>query len=217
MKISEKNTAPALSSSRPRALRSVAARVPKRVKKILLRCYWPLKELSEHFGEYALELVGHVPSHGFRLFFYRAIGRMDIGRETSVHRGCRFYSPKQVHISHNTVINRDVLLDGRRQLVIGSNVSISEGTVILTLEHAVDAPDFALQGGQVTIQDYVFVGAYARILPGVTIGEGAAIGVGAVVTRDVAPYTVVGGVPARYIRERSRDLAYTLRHRKPFG
>lgn len=206
-----------LCRSWPAALRWVAARVPRCVKATLLRFYWRLKELAEHFGEYALELAGYVPWHGFRLFWCKAIGRMDIGRETSIHRGCRFYSPSQVHIGHNTVINRDVLLDGRRQLIIGNNVSISEGTVILTLEHAVDAPDFALQGSQVTIQDYVFVGAYARILPGVTIGEGAAVGVGAVVTRDVAPYTVVGGVPARYIRERSRDLAYTLQHRKPLG
>jgi maltose O-acetyltransferase len=61
------------------------------------------------------------------------------------------------------------------------------------------------------------VGTRALILPGVTIGEGAVVAAGAVVTRDVEPYTIVGGVPARFLRQRSRDLEYELNYRKRFG
>jgi len=214
---SENSTADTLSASWPTPLRWVALRLPGLLKTALLRRYWPLKEWGEHFSEYLLEQIGHIPWHNFRLLCYRIIGRVRIGSEASIHRGCRFYNSKQVVIGDHTIINRDVLLDGRSGLVIGNNVSISEGTVILTLGHAIDAPDFALQGDKVTVEDYVFVGSYARILPGVTIGEGAVVGVGAVVTRDVAPYTVVGGVPAHHIRSRSHDLTYTLQYRKPFG
>ncbi len=115
------------------------------------------------------------------------------------------------------MINRDVLLDGRKGLRIGNNVSISEGAVILTLEHDPNSPDFANRGATVQIEDYVFVGARAIILPAVTVCRGAVVAAGAVVTHDVAPYTIVGGVPARPISERSRDLHYQLDYRKFLG
>jgi maltose O-acetyltransferase len=142
---------------------------------------------------------------------------MSIGQGSSIHRHCRVYKPTQVKIGRNTVVNYGVLLDGRGGLDIGDVVSISEGTMILTSSHDVDSPDFAYVCDGVTIGDYAFIGSRAQILPGVTIGEGAVVGAGAVVTRDVAPYTVVGGVPARYIRDRARNLSYRLHHRKPFG
>jgi acetyltransferase-like isoleucine patch superfamily enzyme len=127
------------------------------------------------------------------------------------------YHPYRIRIGDYSVINYGVLLDGRRGLHIGDNVSISEGVVVLTLGHDVDDPGFALKGAPVSIEDYVFLGSYARVLPGVTIGEGAAVGVGAVVTRDVDPYTVVAGVPAKRIRDRSLVLTYRLQHQKRFG
>lgn len=206
-----------LSSSWSPAGRWVAARMPSGIKQAILRRYWPLKELHEHWVEYLLELIGYVPVHAIRIFVYKHIGKVTIGPQSSIHRRCRFYAPWRVTIGHNTVINRDVLLDGRSSLVIGNNVSISEGTIILSLGHDVDAPDFALKGSQVTIEDYVFIGSYARILPSVTIGRGAVIGVGAVVTKDISPYTVAAGIPAQRIRERSCDLTYMLHYRKPFG
>jgi len=102
-------------------------------------------------------------------------------------------------------------------LYIGSNVSISEGTAIFTLEHDPNSPTFDNRGAPVRIADYVFLGARAIVLPGVTIGEGAVVGAGAVVTRDVAPFTIVAGVPAKPIGQRSRDLAYSLDYRKFLG
>ena len=59
------------------------------------------------------------------------------------------------------------------------------------------------------IEDYVWVATRATVLPGVTIGEGAVVAAGAVVTKDVEPYTIVGGVPARSIGVRNRALSYT--------
>ena len=128
-----------------------------------------------------------------------------------------FTAHPAVQIGANTVINRDVLLDGRMGLVIGDNVSVSEGVAIFTLEHDPNSPDFANRGAPVRIADRAFIGARAIILPGVTVGEGAVVAAGAVVTHDVPPYTIVGGVPARPIGERRRDLSYTLDYRKFLG
>jgi maltose O-acetyltransferase len=196
---------------------ALAASLPKPVKKTILASYWPLKALVEDFQDYTAEVVGHVPLHAFRLWWFRHICRVEIGAQSSIHRKCRMYRPNQIVIGDHSVINYGVLLDGRGGLNIGDNVSISEGTIILTMGHDIDAPDFRLKGGRVMIDDYVFIGSYTRILPGVTVGEGAVVGVGSVVTKDVDPYTVVGGVPARYIRDRSQDLSYQLHHRKRFG
>ena len=142
---------------------------------------------------------------------------MAIGSHNSVHRGCRFYRPTGVRISTHTVINRDVLLDGRMGLVIGANVSISEGVAIFTLEHAPNNPTFETQGAPVHIGDRVFVGARAILLPRVAIGEGAVVAAGAVVTHDVEPFAIVAGVPARPIGQRRQDLTYTLDYRKFLG
>ncbi|MFC1922180.1 acyltransferase [Chloroflexota bacterium] len=176
-----------------------------------------MKAFIEDIQDYSSELVGHVPVHAIRMMWYRWFCRIKVGKNSSIHRHCRMYRPYKIEIGNNSIINYGVLLDGRKGLIIKDNVSISEGTVILTLGHDIDDPMFALKGGKVLIEDYVFIGAYARILPGVKIGRGSAVAAGSVVTREVDPFTVVGGVPARFIRKRNHELAYRLYFRKRFG
>lgn len=188
-------------------------RAPLRLKLFFSRWYWRWVDARDYF----IELVGAIPSHAVRLFFYRRLFGVAIGEATSIHRHCRFYRPCGVSIGAHSVINRDVLLDGRTGLRIGDNVSISEGSQILTLEHDPNSPDFGWRGAPVAIADRVFLGARAIVLPGATVGEGAVVAAGAVVTHDVEPYTIVGGVPARPIGHRRRDLTYQITYRKFLG
>jgi acetyltransferase-like isoleucine patch superfamily enzyme len=187
-------------------------RMPKGLRQSLVRIYWLRNDLRDFWAE----AIGWAPSHHVRLFLYRLLG-VRIGKKTSIHRGCRFYAPRGVTIGDHSVINRQVLLDGRSGLEVGQNVSISEGAMILTLEHDPNSPEFAARGGKVTIQDYCFVGARAIVLPGVTMGCGSGAAAGAVGTRDIPEYQIVGGVPARQIGQRSRDLRYSLNYRKFLG
>jgi maltose O-acetyltransferase len=96
-------------------------------------------------------------------------------------------------------------------------VSIGPEASILTLGHDPQSPDFADRGGAVTIGDRAWIGFRALVLPGVTIGEGAVIAAGAVVTKDVPPYTIVGGNPAREIGQRTDQLEYRLAYRPWLG
>lgn len=186
---------------------------PHWLKLFMSRWYWRWTDARDYF----IELVGVIPSHFLRLFLCRRLFGVKIGKATSIHRACRFYRPAGVFIGRNSVVNRGVLLDGRSGLSIGNNVSISEGCCLITLEHDPNSPDFTFRGAPIQIEDYVFVGAQAMILPGVTIGKGAVIGARAVVTKDVAPYTIVAGVPAKPIGKRNHDLTYTLNYRKFLG
>jgi maltose O-acetyltransferase len=89
-------------------------------------------------------------------------------------------------------------------------VSISPDVTILTAQHLHDDATFALTSRPVVVEDHVWIGTRATILPGVTVGRGAVVATGSVVTKDVAPLDIVGGVPARPIGRRNIDPEYVL-------
>jgi len=158
--------------------------------------------------------VSRFPNERVRAAYLRRVLKVSIGQQT--HVSMRWFVtgyPVRAHVSigNNCVINREVYLDGRVGVVIGNNVNVSFQTCILSLHHDHNSPSFAAVGAVVTIHDHAWIGARATLLPGVTIGEGAVVAAGAVVTRDVAPYEVVGGVPAKKIAERNRDIQYLTR------
>jgi acetyltransferase-like isoleucine patch superfamily enzyme len=105
-------------------------------------------------------------------------------------------------------------LDGRGTLRIGNNVNISSYTIIEAGSH--HFVTFADHYAPIVIEDHVWVGTRALILQGVTVGEGAIVAAGSVVTRSVPPYTIVAGVPARKIGERPKEIAYRLIGRQRF-
>lgn len=160
-------------------------------------------------------MIGKIPFHFIRdPFLNWYLGAYGAG--ASVQMGCRFLNGRKVYIGAGSVINFGCLLDGRvHEIRIGENVSLGPEASILTLGHDPRSPEFTNQGGDVQIGDRAWICYRAIILPGVTIGEGAVVGAGAVVTRDVESYSIVGGNPARKIGQRPASLSYELNY-KPF-
>ncbi|MEK7177769.1 MAG: acyltransferase [Patescibacteria group bacterium] len=159
---------------------------------------------------YKLHLIGCVPSHNFRKFIYRLAG-IKIGKGSTIHMKARFYDPRNISIGEDSIIGEGVVLDGRDKLSIGSHVDIATEVMIYNSQHDVNQENFMATNAPVKIEDYVFIGPRVIILAGVTVGRGAIVGAGAIVTKDVPPYAIVGGVPAKIIGERrNKDLHYKL-------
>lgn len=157
-----------------------------------------------------LRWVGHIPSRHLRVLKYKFFG-IKIGKGTTIHMWASFYQPKNIRIGEDTIIGDHAFLDGRAPLTIGNHVDIASYVMIFNSEHDLSKEDFSAIEEPVEIGDYVFVGPRAIILPGVKIGKGAIVAAGAVVTKDVPDFAIVGGVPAKVIGERpNKKLNYRL-------
>jgi acetyltransferase-like isoleucine patch superfamily enzyme len=163
--------------------------------------------IAAHFYN---SFVGKIPSRTIRNGWLK-IYLADFGQGTCVQSGCRFMNGRKVHFGRRNVINFGCLFDGRKfHILTGDDVSIGPEAAVLTLGHDPQSADFADRGGDVVIGSRVWIAYRAIILPGITIGDGAIIGAGAVVTKNVEPYAIVAGNPARKIGERNNDLRYEL-------
>lgn len=149
----------------------------------------------------------HFPSHFVRKLFLKLL-RSKIGRRTRVDLSCFIACPFRLRIGHNTHVNRGCYIQCFEKITIGNNVSIGPLNRIMAGGHDVNSPTFEGLHKPIVIDDYVWTGIGATILQGVHIGEGAVVAAGAVVTKDVPPYTIVGGVPARVIGNRSNNIDY---------
>lgn len=158
-----------------------------------------------------LRFAGYIPFHHYRRLVYRIFG-MKIGAGSTIHMFATFYNPSNIQIGKDTIIGEWSVLDGRAPLIIGDHVDIASNVMIYNAEHDVHSKDFTkARMEKVVIEDYVFIGPRAIILPGVTLGRGAVVAAGAVVTKSIPALTIVGGVPAKEIGVREEgSLDYKL-------
>lgn len=137
----------------------------------------------------------------------------------SVGKGCffgirtSFMSPWNIRLEERVVINPDCHLDGRGGgLTIGKDVDIGPWTHIWTLQHDPNDPNHGTNGGAVVIEDHVWIASRVTVLPGITIGRGAVVACGSVVTKDVPELAIVAGIPAKVIGNRQNPLTYELNY-----
>ena len=159
---------------------------------------------------FLLHFIGKFPSHSIRKLVFNLSG-IRIGRGSTIHTGAVFYDPRGIEIGEDTIVGENAVLDGRARLRIGDHVAISSEVMIYNSQHDIHDPHFTAITKPVEIEDYVFIGPRAIIIPGVKIGKGAVVAAGAIVTKDIEPFSIVAGIPAKSIGERkTKDLKYKL-------
>lgn len=160
--------------------------------------------------------ITHIPSHTIRRLFLHFLLKVRLGKGSSVHMGLRLFTRGQITIGDHCVIDRDCELDSRGKITIGNNVNISPEVMILTAYHDPDDENFAGVEKPVVVEDYAWIATRSLILPGVTIGRRSIVAAGSVVTKDVPPDTMVGGNPARSLRQRKGVQTYQLNYARLF-
>jgi putative colanic acid biosynthesis acetyltransferase WcaF len=162
------------------------------------------------------DIISHIPVHIIRKSFLR-LGNKKISRSSRILMHSRFLNFWNLEIGERVVINQHCLLDCRLfNIIIGNDTDIGPYTRIWTLGHAPDSNEHAVAGKNVVIYDHVWVASGVTILPGVQVNRGAVIAAASVVVKDVEEKTVVGGNPAKFIRNRKNDLSYKLNYEPLF-
>lgn len=143
-----------------------------------------------------------------RMFFLKVAGAK-IGARTIIDREWFVNMPQKLKIGNNCHINKNCILDSRGGLTIGNNVSISYNVTLCSAGHDMQSPTFDYISSPITIADYVWIGLNASVLKGCSVGEGAVIAAGSVVTKDCEPWGIYAGVPAKKIGVRQcKDVQY---------
>jgi acetyltransferase-like isoleucine patch superfamily enzyme len=175
---------------------------------VLARKSAVLKYIYYFFALYVCNyFIANIPVWRIRKSYYKLL-RMKIGKNTILNMSQYFFAIHKLSIGSHCHVNRGCFFDARAGITIGNNVSISHRVTLMSGSHDVNSKTFAGDFQPIKIEDYVWIGVNAIILKGVNIGKGAVVAAGAVVTKDVAPYTIVGGIPAKKIGDRAKDFEY---------
>ncbi len=134
---------------------------------------------------------------------------LECGDNVSIHPGVYLLKPDRITIGDNVSIHPMCYIDSTGEIIIGSDVSIAHGTTIMSTTHGYkniseSIKDQEIEEKRTVIADNVWIGAKATILAGVNILEGSIVAAGAVVTSNIEKNKIVGGVPAKIIKDRLR-------------
>jgi acetyltransferase-like isoleucine patch superfamily enzyme len=158
---------------------------------------------------YLNSVVNRVPFIDLRMRLYARYVHLEDPSSSSILRHTEIYGAAGLFIGAGTQINRHVLLDGRGGLYIGRHVAVAERVFFMPGDHHPDE-EFRPRHSPIRVGDRAVIYAGAFVARGVSIGEGAMVAGGSIVTRDVEPWTIVAGAPARPVRDRNPNQNYTL-------
>lgn len=156
--------------------------------------------------------VSYIPSHHIRNLIYKRVYLVKMMPKSIIYFGAEIRGSYNLKIGEGAIIGDKAVLDARRGgIEIGDNVQLGSFVKLWTGSHDHDDPYFRSTPGKrgpIKIGNRAWLGPNVTVLHSVTIGEGAVIAAGSVVTKDVEPYAIMGGIPAKKIGERSHDLRY---------
>jgi putative colanic acid biosynthesis acetyltransferase WcaF len=139
--------------------------------------------------------------HGWRRFLLRLFGAR-IGKGVHVLPSARIWQPWKLKIGDYSCLSEDVDCYSVAEIIIENQVVVSQGAFLCCASHDITSPIMEFTYKPIVIKNQAWIAAKAFVGPGVTVGEGAVVGACAVVTKDVEPWTVVAGNPAKFVKRR---------------
>lgn len=137
-------------------------------------------------------VINKIPSRHIRKWWYQMLGAK-IGKNSVICRRADVLFPKGLQLADNVSLGWFVDLDARGGIYVDHDTNISSHTNFITGSHDVDDPEFTASFRPIKIGHHCWIGTGATVLQGVSIGDGAVVAAGAVVTKDVPPYEIWGG------------------------
>jgi len=138
---------------------------------------------------------------GWKRILLRLFGAK-MGKNSNVYSSAKVYYPANLTMGDNTCLASDVDCYNVAPIIIENNVTVSQGAFLCTASHDIEKALHPLVTSPIVLKDQSWIGARAYIGMGVTIGQGAVVGATTSVFKDVEPWTVVGGNPAKFIKKR---------------
>ncbi len=138
---------------------------------------------------------------GWKRFLLQIFGAK-IHRTANIYSSVRIYMPSNLEMDEYSCLAPEVDCYNPAKIKIGAHATVSQKTYLCTASHNISDVNNPLITAPIIIQDQVWIGASSYIGMGVIIGQGAVVGATASVYKDVEPWTVVGGNPAKFIKER---------------
>jgi putative colanic acid biosynthesis acetyltransferase WcaF len=143
------------------------------------------------------------PLHRWRALLLRAFGAR-IGAGTRIYPKARIWAPWNLECEDVVAIADDAIVYNPAPVRLGSHSIVSEQAYLCCATHDYNDPSFRMIWAPITIERYAWICARACVQMGVTVREGAILGLGAVATSDLAPWSIYVGVPARRVKARPR-------------
>jgi len=143
------------------------------------------------------------PLHAWRAFLLRCFGAK-LDSNCHIYPRSRIWAPWNLQCGETTTIGDEAIIYNPAPIILGSHAIISQQAYLCGATHDYDDPHFPLLAFPISIGSYAWVCARATVQPNVKMGEGAVLALGSVATKDLQPWTVYGGVPARKIKMRIR-------------
>lgn len=144
------------------------------------------------------------PFHAWRAMLLRAFGAK-LGEKCHFYPGSKVWAPWNLRCEDRVTLADDAEVYNPSPIFFGSHAIVSQGAYICGATHLYNEPSFKLISFEMRIGAYAWICARAMVSPGVNLGEGAILGLGSVATKDLEPFGIYGGAPAKKVKERRRD------------
>lgn len=143
------------------------------------------------------------PLHRWRSFLLKCFGAK-LGNNCCIYPKAKIWAPWNLVCENTLAVADDAEIYNPSLVILKNHSVVSQQAYLCTATHDYNDPAFPLISAPITLGAYSWVCARATVQPGVTLGEGSVLGLGAIATKDLEPWSVYVGIPAKKISERKR-------------